>query len=635
MSLSTNRTTFTFNHAGQVDEYGASVGNYATVQENFDSRAEENLTDINNIKTTLVSETADDSGAHNIKSAGIAGILSGAAANVWTHLNALKSLIDTQLPTPDGSVADDKLSNTAGQIKDTVATHLAENAKQFKNIWLDITMPPYNCEDDGTNIYTALVQALADAAPYCGTVYIPPTPNGLTLEVTDTTITIPFGVELRGNRVGKDNDIYVADGRGSVLNITGNAGNAAGTPVFTERSGSRIGDLSFKWPNQTSTNPPVAYPYLIKGEASLCKDCVTEDIFLYNCYQFADFSGGNERPTFRNIYGDVLKDGIKIDNCWDVPKVENIHFWPFYSMDKTTPEQTALATFRAANAVGITLGQADGIQGGNIFVYGMNKGLQLGVSTRSPYGQLTNVSFDMCKSGVFASRVDGQGLNILNYAYAMNPTLQTAYSIATSFAIVLEMAAGLLNINHVNVWGGPNKFLFTNTIHLAGASAVIGDININENQDAQLIAHSGAGNVILRDIKCALDKVAVVTVAGASRIVFENPSLIKETHSGAVAPIWKRYISESSVEVASAFTIYIPTDARVIKITGTTTIENIGILPDGTEITLMFSTNVIIASSTTYTLRLASQVNATPNDTLTLVSNGTNWLEKGRSPNIS
>jgi parallel beta-helix repeat protein len=132
MSLSTNRTTFTFNHAGQVDEYGASVGNYATVQENFDSRAEENLTDINNIKTTLVSETADDSGAHNVKSAGIAGLLSGAAASIYAMLSALKGYIDTaaanfQLGTLlDGSVTDVKLSDTAGQIKETVTTHLAD-----------------------------------------------------------------------------------------------------------------------------------------------------------------------------------------------------------------------------------------------------------------------------------------------------------------------------------------------------------------------------------------------------------------------------------------------------------------------------------------------------------------------------
>jgi hypothetical protein len=137
MPLSTNRATFTFNHTGQFDEYGASVGNYATVQENFDSRAEENLTDINNIKTTLTSETEGDSGAHNVKSAGIAGILSGAAASVYAMLSALKSYVDTVAANfqlgilLDDSVTDTKLSNTAGQIKDRLTTHVAEVVSQM------------------------------------------------------------------------------------------------------------------------------------------------------------------------------------------------------------------------------------------------------------------------------------------------------------------------------------------------------------------------------------------------------------------------------------------------------------------------------------------------------------------------
>jgi hypothetical protein len=60
MPLSVNRETFTFNHTGQVDEYGASVGDIATVQGNFDSRAEQNLTDINNIKDYIIGELVPD-----------------------------------------------------------------------------------------------------------------------------------------------------------------------------------------------------------------------------------------------------------------------------------------------------------------------------------------------------------------------------------------------------------------------------------------------------------------------------------------------------------------------------------------------------------------------------------------------
>ena len=61
-----NRDTFTFNHSDQVNEYGKSVDNYTTVQANFDSRAQENLDDINDIVDTLEATADGASGADAI-----------------------------------------------------------------------------------------------------------------------------------------------------------------------------------------------------------------------------------------------------------------------------------------------------------------------------------------------------------------------------------------------------------------------------------------------------------------------------------------------------------------------------------------------------------------------------------------
>jgi hypothetical protein len=186
MPLSTNRTTFTFNHADQVDEYGASVGNFDTVQTNFDSRAEQNLTDINNIKNTLTSETVDDSGAHNIKAAGIAGILSGAAATVYAMLSALKGYVDTTAANfqlgalVDGSVTDDKLSNTAGQIKDRFTTHEADKVHK-------INVERYDTIADA--IAAAVALKTANLIPI---LYFPYSEG----HETASTITIPAGISV-------------------------------------------------------------------------------------------------------------------------------------------------------------------------------------------------------------------------------------------------------------------------------------------------------------------------------------------------------------------------------------------------------------------------------------------------------
>lgn len=74
MPITPNRSVFSFNHKDQVDEFGIATGDYQEVQRLFDTRAEENLVDINNIKNTLASTVDGDSGADNVKITPISGV---------------------------------------------------------------------------------------------------------------------------------------------------------------------------------------------------------------------------------------------------------------------------------------------------------------------------------------------------------------------------------------------------------------------------------------------------------------------------------------------------------------------------------------------------------------------------------
>jgi len=137
MALNTNRTNvdFSFRHVEQVDKLGQSVGGVvATIQSLLDSRAEDNLTDVNNVKTTMRSVTVGDSGAHAIGSATVAGITGNTVHAQISNLLPIAQAAQAGTVLP-GTVNDVILSNTAGQIKDVVSGHttqLAENT-QFDN----------------------------------------------------------------------------------------------------------------------------------------------------------------------------------------------------------------------------------------------------------------------------------------------------------------------------------------------------------------------------------------------------------------------------------------------------------------------------------------------------------------------
>lgn len=82
--------------------------------------------------------------------------------------------------------------------------------------------------------------------------------------------------------------------------------------------------------------------------------------------------------------------------------------------------------------------------------------------------------------------------------------------------------------------------------------------------------------------------------------------------------------------VASAAALPAPT-ARVMQVTGTTAITSMGVLAAGAVVTLIF------ASTPTFTdggnLKLAGNLVATADDTISLVCDGTNWFEIGRAVN--
>lgn len=102
-----------------------------------------------------------------------------------------------------------------------------------------------------------------------------------------------------------------------------------------------------------------------------------------------------------------------------------------------------------------------------------------------------------------------------------------------------------------------------------------------------------------------------------------------------------RNFGQSAIpQVASTSALAIPFGATLLRVTGTTTITEItkAAVHKGYTIVLLFSASLTVRQTTgagTENLRLAGGVDfsATANDTLTLISNGTDWYETSRSVN--
>jgi hypothetical protein len=98
-----------------------------------------------------------------------------------------------------------------------------------------------------------------------------------------------------------------------------------------------------------------------------------------------------------------------------------------------------------------------------------------------------------------------------------------------------------------------------------------------------------------------------------------------------IAAWWPAGTTPRQPSIASAGTITIPPGVTSATITGTATITSIDPGDPGQEVTLIFAAAATVTDGSN--LKLAGHMVATADDTLTLLSNGTSWFEKGRSVN--
>jgi hypothetical protein len=162
---------------------------------------------------------------------------------------------------------------------------------------------------DNTEAFTAAIAAAANTGNY--SVFVP---RGRYL--AKGTLELPANVRLEG--------VFDApSGRnahnGSVLLAVAGAGDPKGKPFIILRQSCTLRGLTVFYPEQKMKNPPVAYPWTIRGEGdniSLIK------VLLVNPYQAVDFgTHAAGRHFISGLYGQPLYRGLFVDQCYDVGRI--------------------------------------------------------------------------------------------------------------------------------------------------------------------------------------------------------------------------------------------------------------------------------------------------------------------------
>jgi hypothetical protein len=189
--------------------------------------------------------------------------------------------------------------------------------------------------DEKTDDTAAFLRALdACRQTDCGSVYVP---SGRYL--IEGHLVIPEAVALVGNwQAPATFEPKAAKIQGSVLLAVEGAGKPEGPPFLTMKTNSVIKGLTIFYPEQTNTNPPVAYPWTVATAEGGATNVSIIDVLMVNSYQAVDFgSYPSARHFIRNLNCHALYRGIYVDRCGDIGRIENVHLWTFWDQSLTSP----------------------------------------------------------------------------------------------------------------------------------------------------------------------------------------------------------------------------------------------------------------------------------------------------------
>jgi hypothetical protein len=279
---------------------------------------------------------------------------------------------------------------------------------------------PYLAAGDGkTDDTGAFQKALDQVGTQGGGVVMVPTGK----YAIKSHLVVPPGTSLVG--ISRAPLTYAPDTPGSTLLATEGAGSADGTPFITLHGpNSTLDGITVFYPNQVIAEAPTPYPWTVRGSGD---NVSIINVQLVNPYQGIDF-GTNEAPRhyIRGLYGQPLLKGIWVDQCYDIGRIQDVHFWPFWTQDKR------IVDFTTTKGTTFIFQRTDWEVVEDIFSWGYHIGAEFSASKYgSMNGQMSDVNFDNADIGLDVKATQPYAIHISN----------------------LNLANAGAGSNHVAIWG--------------------------------------------------------------------------------------------------------------------------------------------------------------------------------------
>ena len=298
---------------------------------------------------------------------------------------------------------------TAAGLAGFLAAPMSAQDNRESSVANEANVTNFGARGDGVSDDTAAFQRALDSVHSArgGLVYAPPgrylfrgvlnIPDGVTLRGSFHCVPSHTGIRDHGQRQPGDD--------GTAFLATAGRGKEDGEPFITLNTNSSVAGMTIFYPEQVADAVPVAYPWTI---AMRGKNPAAFDLELLNPYQGIDASR-NERHNIRNICGQPLRRGIWVDAIYDIGRIENVHFNPWWIGHGPVYE------WQMQNGEAFIFGRADWEYVLNTFCFGYRVGYKfVHTGTGECNGNFLGIGADDCNRAVLVEQSAPYALLITN-----------------------------------------------------------------------------------------------------------------------------------------------------------------------------------------------------------------------------